>query len=175
MPADQSSPPSSSQSFSSASSQSFSGVPNSSTFSVQASTSNQQSQIQIVQPSLIQSGSSQFPNLISGSQPGLAPGLQFGVPQSQGLGRQGVSIPQQGVASSGFGQQLVTLPGGQQALVRYAAPQMVQVPAPQQFMTVQIPVSTPTGTILQQVQVPVQQQQPQVLNSAHFRTFTFPL
>ena len=117
----------SSQSFSSASPQSFSGVPTSQTFSVQApSTSNPQSQLQVIQPSLLQSGTSPFQSLISGSQTGLG---QFGVAQGQGVVRQVGPVPQQGVPSSGFGQQLVTLPGGQQALVRYAAaPQMVQVP-----------------------------------------------
>jgi len=67
--------------------------------------------------------------------------------------------------NQGFGQQLVTLPGGQQAIVRCAMPQMVQVmpPAPQMMM-VQIPVSTANGTVMQSVQVPVQQMpQPQMM------------
>ena len=63
-------------------------------------------------------------------------------------------------------QQLVTLPTGQQALVRTAAPaapQVVQVAAPlQQMMSVQVPVSGAGGqTTLQTVQVPVQMAAPQ--------------
>ena len=65
-------------------------------------------------------------------------------------------------------QQLVTLPTGQQALVRTAAapgPQIVQMAAAaplQQLMSVQVPVSGAGGqTTLQTVQVPVQLPAPQ--------------
>ena len=63
--------------------------------------------------------------------------------------------------------QLVTLPTGQQALLRPAAPAMVQMAAPvpvapvQQMMAVQVPVTGPTGQVtLQTVQMPVQVQAP---------------
>jgi len=58
-----------------------------------------------------------------------------------------------------LGGQLVTLPGGQQAIVR-AQPQVLQLapqPVQQQFMQMQVPVTGPNGqATLQTVQVPVQ-------------------
>merc|ERR1719153_621948 len=64
-----------------------------------------------------------------------------------------------GLAGSNVGGQLVTLQNGQQAIVRAAQPQMMQL-APQpilQYMQMQIPVTGPGGqTSLQTVQVPVQ-------------------
>ena len=113
-------------------------------------------------PSLVPSTPAQQP-LSQGVQ--LAPGaIQVIRPPNAGL-------PQPGSAPSG--QQIVTLPNGQQALVRYTggggpaqAPpsHVVQLAAPptQQLMTVQVPMSTPNGAFLQNIQVPVQQMQPQL-------------
>merc|ERR1712013_471448 len=75
-----------------------------------------------------------------------------------GLGNMGMATNVAGLGQ----QQLVTLPNGQQALIR-AQPQVVQMaPQVQQFMSVQVPVSAAGGqTALQTVQVPVQQMAPQ--------------
>ena len=59
---------------------------------------------------------------------GVSQGLQFSVPDAQVVRPGSVAaLPTQLGAAGPPGHQLVTLPGGQQALVRYAAPQMVQV------------------------------------------------
>jgi len=63
------------------------------------------------------------------------------------------------LAGQALGGQLVTLPTGQQAIVR-AQPQVLQLapqPVQQQFMQMQVPVTGPNGqATLQTVQVPVQ-------------------
>ena len=73
---------------------------------------------------------SSFPNGVNsplqptmvGGQPGLGQGFQLAVAPQQTMVR-----PPSFPVNQGFGQQLVTLPGGQQAIVRCAMPQMVQV------------------------------------------------
>jgi len=85
------------------------------------------------------------------------------MPANMNLTAMGLNGVNMGTNLSGLGQQqLVTLPTGQQAIIR-APPQVVQVAPPvQQYMSVQIPVTAANGqAALQTVQVPVQQVAPQ--------------
>jgi len=91
--------------------------------------------------------------------------------QLQLAGQQTVQIRQPNnqtinqINNVGAQQQLVTLPTGQQALIKMQQPQMMQVAQQpvQQMIPVQIPVSVNGQTAYQTVQMPVQQMpQPQI-------------
>merc|ERR1712156_399616 len=68
------------------------------------------------------------------------------MPANMNLTAMGLNGVNMGTNLSGLGQQqLVTLPTGQQAIIR-APPQVVQVAPPvQQYMSVQIPVTAANG------------------------------
>jgi len=100
---------------------------------------------------------------LPGGQQVIRANNQVAVPANMNLG--GIGLGNMGMAANmgGLGQQqLVTLPNGQQALIR-AQPQVMQMaPQVQQYMSVQVPVSAANGqTAYQTVQVPVQQAMPQ--------------
>merc|ERR1712130_243415 len=100
---------------------------------------------------------------LPGGQQVIRTNNQVAVPANINLGTIGLGNINIAANVGGIGQQqLVTLPNGQQALIR-AQPQVVQMaPQVQQFMSVQVPVSAAGGqTALQTVQVPVQQMAPQ--------------
>eukprot|EP00092_Neocalanus_flemingeri_P027078 GFUD01029364.1.p1 GENE.GFUD01029364.1~~GFUD01029364.1.p1 ORF type:complete len:830 (+),score=148.53 GFUD01029364.1:46-2535(+) len=100
---------------------------------------------------------------LAGGQQVMRANNQVAVPSNMNLASMGLGNMGMAANLGGLGQQqLVTLPNGQQALIR-AQPQVMQMAAPvQQYMSVQIPVSAANGqTALQTVQVPVQQMAPQ--------------
>ena len=96
-----------------------------------------------------------------------SPAIQLAVAPGQQVLRAGggaMSVPAQmsvgGMGVAGMGGvtgQLVTLPNGQQAVVRSPAPQLVQLSQPvQQLVSVQIPMTNANGqTVYQTVQIPV--------------------
>jgi len=100
---------------------------------------------------------------LAGGQQVIRANNQVAVPANMNLASMGLGNMGMATNMAGLGQQqLVTLPNGQQALIR-AQPQVMQMAPPvQQYMSVQIPVSQANGqTALQTVQVPVQQMAPQ--------------
>merc|ERR1712106_153521 len=100
---------------------------------------------------------------LPGGQQVIRANNQVAVPANMNLASMGPGNMGMAANMAGLGQQqLVTLPNGQQALIR-AQPQVMQMAAPvQQYMSVQVPVSAANGqTANQTVQVPVQQMAPQ--------------
>ena len=97
---------------------------------------------------------------LAGGQQVIRANNQVAVPANMNLASMGLGNMAMAANMGGLGQQqLVTLPNGQQAIIR-AQPQVMQMaPQVQQYMSVQVPVSAANGqTAYQTVQVPVQQQ-----------------